>query len=536
MDDTERQRYAAQSTDIRVQLKQWENDFAKDHHGKKPGRDDIKGNPEIGMSLFAVFPSRHASSNCILITSCTAQLYKTYNKVRDMLAGKIPPPPPPQPKADKTSRKRKSPEPPSQSPSKRRFGPDQTPSRLHVYSQTGENAVTPSLNRKLFSPAVPTSIGPTPQRDGRVLGLFDALPFKNVDETPTKPADKRSINDTNVVGTIQATPCKSAKFTSPESAVKPRRTPMSSTKRNILNEFMTPLKKRDCNIGSKTPSGTISRLQFDTDTPAFLRRAPMPSVDENSAFISPEPIRLPRKSLVRGLSSVVADLRKLQEDELDDDLDALREMENEGAPSNRATVTSSKPESQPQTKDDNVLVEDSQLRNLPLGGFDDEGMYDSQAENEGLGRDGQPLRVYKKKGQKRTTRRVNMRPVRSKRPSEAADDAQNSDSEGEDVVPETQLGASKQDLDEDDELALDLSGSDFDGSDAEDDAPKKTKRKAGKKAAKKTAKEQVEKEGKVKKVARKVNELAHANFKRLKLRNNGAKGGAGYNSKFRRRR
>ena len=36
--------------------------------------------------------------------------------------------------------------------------------------------------------------------------------------------------------------------------------------------------------------------------------------------------------------------------------------------------------------------------------------------------------------------------------------------------------------------------------------------------------------------AKKVNELAHANFKRLKLKNHGAKGGPGFGSRFRRRR
>ena len=45
-----------------------------------------------------------------------------------------------------------------------------------------------------------------------------------------------------------------------------------------------------------------------------------------------------------------------------------------------------------------------------------------------------------------------------------------------------------------------------------------------------------EKEGRVRRTVRKVNELAHANFQRLKLRNSGAKGGAAHNSRFRRRR
>ena len=44
------------------------------------------------------------------------------------------------------------------------------------------------------------------------------------------------------------------------------------------------------------------------------------------------------------------------------------------------------------------------------------------------------------------------------------------------------------------------------------------------------------KDGKIKTAARKVNAMAHQNFKRLKLRNSGAKGGPGHNSRFRRKR
>jgi DNA replication regulator SLD2 len=43
-------------------------------------------------------------------------------------------------------------------------------------------------------------------------------------------------------------------------------------------------------------------------------------------------------------------------------------------------------------------------------------------------------------------------------------------------------------------------------------------------------------EGRVKTAARKVGAMAHANFKRLKLRNSGSKGGVAHNSRFRRKR
>jgi len=43
-------------------------------------------------------------------------------------------------------------------------------------------------------------------------------------------------------------------------------------------------------------------------------------------------------------------------------------------------------------------------------------------------------------------------------------------------------------------------------------------------------------DGRIKTAARKVNALAHANFKRLKLRNSGAKGGPAHNSRFSRKK
>lgn len=243
----------------------------------------------------------------------------------------------------------------------------------------------------------------------------------------------------------------------------------------------------------------------------------MPPVDENGEFKSPQPIRLPRKSLVRGLSSVVASLRKLEEEQLDDDLEALHEIESGSLP----------PKEKPKpTPREDILVEDSQVHNLPLGGFDDEARYDSPDEDQ-RDRNGQPLRVYKKKGQKRTTRRVNMKPTWAKRPAQSAEDPQGSDSD--DVVEETQTNATKQVEEENAQVG---SGSEFGGSEGEEKETV-TRRKKKKPTADKKAET---KDGKVKRAAKKVNELAHANFKRLKLRNHGAKGGPGFNSRFRRRR
>lgn len=445
---------------------------------------------------------------------------------------------------------------------------------------------TPSLNRKLFdSPAIPTSIGPTPQRDGRVLGLFDSLPFKDAEiDSPSRPNGAVRLSQVIEAGkevmasaAVAATPRKKVAG-EPGSAGALGRTPSSRHKRQAgatprKSILSTPLKPNEGNRVVKTPgtsSNSVSKLQFQT--PAFLRRIPMPKINEkNSGFTSPEPIRLPRKPLLRGLSSVVADLRKMQEAELDDDLDALRDAEMDGPskpvnrtilsdktnlppipplplppPINTATTTMKK-----QQDEASILAEDSEKQALGLlGGFDDEGEHDSADEQDaGLDRNGNPLRVYKKKGQKRTTRRSNMKPVMKKRPVTAAaaienetEDAHNDNSTT--IIPNTAGIDNNQD---DDDPAL-HSGSDFIASDDDEEdelaqdiinsssSSSKARKPTGKTittiAQTKTAAPAVA----VKKPARKVNELAHANFKRLKLRNSGAKGGPGHNSRFRRRR
>ncbi|KAJ1324460.1 DNA replication and checkpoint protein [Microdochium nivale] len=492
MDDNERQAYEASAQQLRADLKRFETDWAASHAGSKPSRDDIKANPDI------------------------ADAYKKYNKVRDILSGKVPPPK----KPAKLQKPRTEP-PLAQTPSKR-TRPQETPSKTRTINIEDPDFATPST-RKLFSPAVPTSIGPTPQKDGRILGLFDLL--SGSEQTPTKSTTEKAKDQ---LGTVQATPTKrkASEMEEDEENGKFGRTPMSSSKRTMLDTFLTPLKRRDSNAGTKTPQ-TVRKLEFST--PSFLRRGPLPVVDENSVYKSPEPLRLPRKPFGRGLSSVVAGLRRMEEEHLDDDLEALREMEAGEAPGPAPAKTTT---TAPKSKDD-VLVPDSQGPQL-LGGFDDDGLYDSDPEQQ-VGRDGQPLRVYEKKGQKRTTRRTNMRPTRFKRPTAQAEGTV---SEDDDVVEETQVQPAVPGNGDPLDLSSDNESEDSGNESASEQAKKKKKSKKAAKAAKaaKPTKEKDGKESKVKKVVKMISATANANFKRLKLRNNGAKGGPGINSKFRRRR
>lgn len=231
---------------------------------------------------------------------------------------------------------------------------------------------------------------------------------------------------------------------------------------------------------------------------------------------------------MRGLSSILAGLRKIEEEAHDDDLEALHEMEAEEAGMAGGSKPKSKPVQAAPLSKDMIQVEDSQQPHL-LGGFDDEAQFDS-SEEDNLGPDGQPLRVYKKKGQKRTTRRVNMKPSRSKPttklPTVSEEGSDLSSPESPSQIPETQIV--------DDEYQG-LEGRNYDSDTQSDwtesDGGTRTKRIGGSRKDKR-----MNKDGKVKRAARKVTAYANQNFKRLKLRNTGAKGGPGHGSRFRRKR
>lgn len=93
----------------------------------------------------------------------------------------------------------------------------------------------------------------------------------------------------------------------------------------------------------------------------------------------------------------------------------------------------------------------------PDGGGDSE---DSEIEEEGKGRDGRPLKTWKRKGQKRTTRRVLMKPNVAKwKPEPAWKGEAESEDDGHQAVVEeiqaTMQGPKGDEDDYEDELATD---------------------------------------------------------------------------------
>ena len=564
MDAEERKRYEDQSHQLRIQLKQWEGKWAAAHSGDKPSREDIKNNPDI------------------------ASKYKKYHKIRYILDAKAPAPKSfcerrlieqvpiiHHTKSDQEGKgKRKSEASVAHlaTPAKRsRF--TQTPSQ----GRTAQLSTTPTVSRKLFSPAASTSIGPTPQKDGKILGLFDLLE-EEVRDVPVTTALKAVAKEESL-----ETPNKNV-YDLEEDDEKLGKTPMSSGRRNYLAMFITPVKPRGC-------KGTLETAQQYDDplddiakmfqTPEFLKRdQPLPIDVE---YKSPDPIRLPRKPLGKTLSSIIADLRKMEDERMDEEMDLTREMEAQcvgalsesslpkaatkqinkdsqektesATPQEFKNAAKSTETSKPSTSSGadiltEILAKDSQVL---LGGFDDEAAYDSPVEEQ-LDR-GKPLRVYKKKAPKRTTRKTNMRPVRSKRPNNLTESSGDDSDEHQgkhEVVPDTQYDATaaKENIDPADGDDIVRPGGGF--KDKDNTAPRahegaKKKRGRGRPNRSKTTKDTegtatTEKnddkkdESKGKRTARKVNQLAHANFRALKLKNRRSKTGPGFPRRWRRRR
>ncbi|KAL9114602.1 MAG: hypothetical protein Q9227_001280 [Pyrenula ochraceoflavens] len=422
LDTPKRVALSSKTAALRADLKQWERNFANTNRNHKASKSDIKQHPEI------------------------AAKYKEYNRLRDILCGK----------ASDIDEPLSSPKSyPSRAPNQRRelgstaqFTTPRKDKPLSNSCSLHPNNLDPYdapslLSPQRYLPHVQQAIGPTPHRDGKALGLFDLL-SRSGSSQPTPSSRKRKAEALQEVhgNTIQ-TPSKKlgqvdtssdllAYLTGDENAVPSRerqsRTPASHSKKFMLSKFFaTPstdrfravidIEREKSPVGTKTPytersqnreKPTTSTPSHFTQsapslTPAFLKRSSfnqrlvsalekpdsMYGSSAPTSFSSPERVRTgprdfrPRNG--RSLSEILTHLRKIDDENDNDDLDALRELE-----------------SGPQQL--GSQVGDSQ---------DKERVGASVHLAEGIDyveEHGQSAHVWKKKGQKRTTRKINMKP------------------------------------------------------------------------------------------------------------------------------
>ncbi|SMR56283.1 unnamed protein product [Zymoseptoria tritici ST99CH_3D1] len=455
---------------LRSHIKTWESSFQAEH-GRKPERADIKKDATIAAKYKQYQTATRPSTTS-----------RKFTKPRDALREKS------GNSSSNTSIAR-------------------TPSK--AFRTTTHTAVLSPVKEVEPTPAhIRLALGPTPQKDGQVLGIFDLL--------SGTPSRNDSVKVTHLVA---GTPSK-ATAVSAEGGVE--RTPQSSSKRFYLDAFAgTPLKRK-----REDETATPSSSKRKYATPSFLRRSfPLASIDEDGPDTTGSSMAAPfrRKGLVRSLSSIIQNLKKQEEERMDEDWDILNEIEEEQQ--NGGAVVAKKISTSSQ-----VLVQDSQTGDMPLG---PDKAPESSEDEEVLGKGDRPRKAWKKKGLKRQTRRVIMRPVKRKAGKEGAglEDVAEEEEEGQEViekevevVPETQLVDGREESD-----AYESSGEEESD---EEGAGKKTSKRKVTKAKEKDGEAGNGKEEKIK-PKRKVNELAHANFCKLKIKNKNSKAnGKGGGRKF----
>lgn len=386
------------------------------------------------------------------------------------------------------------------------------PAVIDPYDAPVSVSLTPSKQR--------ACIGPTPQKDGQVLGMFDGLSSRVNTNTPSK---RKALLDRS--GNELATPTKHSaqqhgSATKGEGALS-----LSATKRDTPNARLTPSMQRILTRCTPASRSSVRKLRYD-DTPAFLRRdsqRAVPTLESKNDVVagdldvswSPVPTRKQYKPLGRSLSSMIKDIRNMEDEQLDEEMDIMREMEGGGPPA------ASLP------KPPRILVEDSQHGEMPLGpdrGVESEDELAGQ-QKEGIGKDGKPMRIWKKKGQKRTTRKSNMRPNMAKwkpEPKWKGDEEEEEADENENVQSGAKEVGDQGNSDLEDDTGF--SDNDQDSEDSEEGSQKPRAQK-GKRKVDTEAKQS--KTNILTTAKRKISATAHANFRALKLRSKNPKGKKG---------
>ncbi|KAK6360752.1 DNA replication regulator sld2 [Orbilia blumenaviensis] len=370
---------------LKLKIKAWEKDFAAQNDGKPPSRRDISANPKI------------------------AARYSEYQKLKKQLG---------QENSQTTVSKpisqpaRKQPVLTPRKPSGRLSQtPVKTPSNPFVFTPTNRS----ELQGSLYSPSASAIrqlkwmakgyVSPTPQKNGKVLGLFDKLPGM----TPTPPKRPRDAEDSAILAKSTDSAARSKIFHSSgfddsdeDDAYIPLDPTTPSRKRRY--EFQTPLSKKNKRNASDEPD--------PFSTPAIFRQHSIKfELKENGSPLTPEVKQfLPNRMIgkVKPLSTLVRELREMQEEE-DPGMEVLRALERGETNSTKATD-----------------LDKSELAAIPLH-------VESENQDGNLEADNQPKPpVYKKKGLKRQTKRVKIRPVRVTRTkSNTKESSPESESESE---------------------------------------------------------------------------------------------------------
>lgn len=250
--------------------------------------------------------------------------------------------------------------------------------------------------------AIRQRLGPTPQRDGQILGLFEDL------YAATPSASRRILSelDTNITATPSRSENKSLDMEEDAEGRRLGRTPTSSGKRYMLDTFATPMKRKREDVAHTptTARGIASTPRFLQRT-SNLFRSGLETLNETGEVDSLHEIQPPfkKRGFVRSLSSIIKGLKKQEVDKADEDWDLLQELE--AGPDEQRPQTTNSTGRVPETQ----FEEDSNDGDeMPLGpdALPVSDQEDNANDPGSLDANGQPRKVWKKKGLKRQTRKV----------------------------------------------------------------------------------------------------------------------------------
>ncbi|KAG5287129.1 DNA replication regulator sld2 [Histoplasma ohiense] len=253
------------SSTLRAELKEWERAFTAANGGRKPGRDDIKNNPAISAKYKLYSRLRAQSSQANSSSFAPAQQAPQQRKRKRPLdtqedVNELPPP-------QSCSTPRKSSENIPATPDQRFLSTSTAlcanahPSQLDPYD-------SPSTLRRFFSPSyhrnlhedphssssplpLRAAIGPTPQRDGKALGLFDLLSASGGSNNSSS-SSRRRCRDSAVAAA--ATPC-----------LRHGKRVNNTNNQRIDNPMQTPSRRKESRIDSGDQVGEDGDEVADED-------------------------------------------------------------------------------------------------------------------------------------------------------------------------------------------------------------------------------------------------------------------------------
>ncbi|ANB13869.1 hypothetical protein AWJ20_4820 [Sugiyamaella lignohabitans] len=362
---------------IKLEIKKWEYSF-QETHGRKPGYDDIRAIPDIHIKYKTYNRYKSGTSRASKNVDdndqaavrkldkplkSLAQYDQSTDGVTADSTGYVL-----TPHGTRSYREDLSIEYISRSPSRRSAEYDEG-FKGNAASHRTPSTPQKKKNAEMAAAILAAKIGPTPQMDGRVLGIFE---FTSPDAILQTPSAKKQKYNPSFENALLNTPSKKrTKSVASANPISPPRSdsPVRAVDSNSHAEPDANLSHTILATPAKSKTSSPFNMETPSKTPTYL--------NHRISSMADSPIA-PRR-LGRTLSSMMAELRDIKKEQETGGFDPDDGFDiNEIADLNEEDLYSDFNDSQDDTK-----PKDST----------------------------EPGPIYKKKGQKRTTKRVKMKPI-----------------------------------------------------------------------------------------------------------------------------